>query len=127
MRYPRRRFLRQTYQDTTDFMIDMHDKLINKAEKTAKKFFDEELKRRRQSILSSLGMFQTVGGIILDKKIDDENVRKVIFSQVPSDVLAQQISKLDDWITGKRSHQFSAFIRQFNYLLRGRLPTLSVG
>jgi len=85
-------------------------------EKTAKKVFDEELKRRRQSILSSLGMFQTVGGIILDKKIDDENVRKAIFSQVPSDVLAQQISQLDDWITGKRSHQFSAFIRQFNYL-----------
>ncbi|MHC4535424.1 MAG: Tn3 family transposase, partial [Planctomycetota bacterium] len=109
-------FLRQTYQDTTDFMIDMHDKLINKAEKTAKKRFDEELKRRRQSILSSLGMFQTVGGIILDKEIDDENVRQVIFRQIPSDVLAQQISQLDDWITGKRSHQFSAFIGQFNYL-----------
>ena len=109
-------FLRQNYQDTIDFIIDMHDKLINKAEKNAKKGFDEELKRRRQSILSSLGMFQTVAGVILDKTVDDKNVRQVVFSQVPSDILAQQISQLDDWVTGKRGHQFSAFIGQFNYL-----------
>jgi hypothetical protein len=109
-------FLRQNYQDTIDFVIDTHDKLINKAEKNAKKVFDQELKRRRQSILSSLGMFQTVAGIILDKKVDDKNVRQVVFSQIPSDILAQQISKLDDWVTGKRGHQFSAFIGQFNYL-----------
>jgi hypothetical protein len=61
-------------------------------------------------------MFQTVGGIILDKRVDNENVRKVIFSQVPPDVLAKQIAELDDWVTGKRSHLFSAFIDQFNYL-----------
>jgi protein associated with RNAse G/E len=61
-------------------------------------------------------MFQTVGGVILDKKVDNENVRKVIFSQVPPDVLAKQIAELDDWVAGKRSHLFSAFIKQFNYL-----------
>jgi len=58
----------------------MYDKLINKAEKNAKKAFDEELKRRRKSILSSLEMFQTVAGVILDKRVDDENVRSVVFS-----------------------------------------------
>jgi hypothetical protein len=94
----------------------LHDKLINKAEKTAKKVFDEELKRRRKSILSSLAMFQTVAGVILDKRVDNEDVRKVVFDQIPPDVLAQQISQLNDWVTGKRSHLFSAFIDQFNYL-----------
>ena len=87
-------FLRQNYQDTIDFIIDTHDKLINKAEKNAQKVFDEELKRRRKSILSSLEMFQTVAGVILDKKVDDKNVRKMVFSQVPSDILTQQISHL---------------------------------
>ena len=109
-------FLRQTFQDTIDFAVDMHYKLINKAEKNAKKTFDEELKQRRRAILSSLSMFQTVGGVLLDKRVENENVRQVIFSQVPPDVLAKQIAELDDWVTGKRSHLFSAFIKQFNYL-----------
>jgi TnpA family transposase len=109
-------FLWQTYQDTIDFAVDMHYKLINKAEKNAKKTFDEELKQRRKAILSSLNMFQTVGGVLLDKRVENEKVRQVIFSQVPPDVLAQQLAELDDWVTGKRSHLFSAFIDQFNYL-----------
>ena len=91
-------FLWQVYQDTIDFAVDMYDKLINKAEKTAKKAFDEELKRRRKSILSSLEMFQTVAGVILDKRVDDENVRSVVFSKVEPDALAEQISQLNDWV-----------------------------
>jgi hypothetical protein len=39
-----------------------------------------------------------------------------VSSEQKPDVLAKQMAELDDWVTGKRSHLFSAFIAQFNYL-----------
>ena len=109
-------FLWQTYQDTIDFAVDLHDKLITKMEKRAKAAFDLQLVKKRKSINKSLSMFQTVGEVILDSTIADEKVRQVVFSKVEKEELAQQISELNDWIKGKQSHQFHHFVSQFNYL-----------
>ena len=111
-------FLWQTYQDTIDFAVDLHDKLITKMEKRAKAAFDIQLVKKRKSINKSLSMFQTVGEVILDGTVADEKVRQVVFNKVEREELARQISQLNDWIKGKQSHQFHHFVSQFNYLRR---------
>ena len=116
-------YLQQTYQDTIDLVIDMHDKLMNKVEKRAKTAFDEELKRQRKSITESLSMFQTVASIILDQKVTDESVREVVFSKVPEQVLAEQIKGIETFLSGKQSHVFKNVVSQFSYL-RKFSPTM---
>jgi hypothetical protein len=51
-------FLWQTYQDTIDFAVDLHDKLIQKVEDHAKVAFNLQLVKKRKSINESLSMFQ---------------------------------------------------------------------
>jgi len=109
-------FLRQTYQDTIDFAVDLHDKLITKMEKRAKADFDIQLVKKRKSINKSLSMFQTVGEVILDGTVADEKVRQAVFNKVEREELARQISQLNDFISGKQSHKFHHFVSQFNYL-----------
>ena len=109
-------FLWQTYQDTIDSVIDMHDKLTNKVQTRAQVDFDEALKRQRKSITTSLSMFQTVGDIILDETVADESVREMVFSKVPQEALAEQIKGIDDFTKGKQSHVFLGVVSQFSYL-----------
>lgn len=109
-------FLWQTYQDTIDFAIDLNNKLIQKMENRAKVAFNTELVKKRKAIKESLSMFQTVAGVILDESVEDENVREIVFGQVPKEVLIKQISQLNDFLEGKHSHQFHHFVGQFNYL-----------
>lgn len=109
-------FLWQTYADTVDFIIDMHAKLMNKVEKQAKSAFDVELLQRRVSINESLSMFITVGGVVLDGAVNDENVRSTIFSQVNKEDLAKQIKQLADWEKEKPNHVFQCVVSQFPYL-----------
>ena len=109
-------FLRQTYQDTIDFIIEMHAKLINKVEKQAKETFDLQLLQRRKSINESLCMFQTVGKVVLDEAVSDEKVRSTIFSKVLREDLARQIVQLSLWEKEKPKHLFTCVVNQFNYL-----------
>lgn len=109
-------FLQQTYQDTIDFIIDMYNKLIQKVEKQAKTTFNLELLHRRQSINQSLSMFMTVGGVVLDKAVDDQKVRSTIFSQVSEEDLAKQMVQLSDWEREKPNHLFRYVVDQFSYI-----------
>jgi hypothetical protein len=109
-------FLWQTYQDTIDFIIEMHAKLMGKIEKQAKEAFDYQLLQRRQAINESLHMFQTVGQVVLDEVVSDENVRGTIFSQVKKEDLAKQIAQLSDWEKEKPNHLFRCVVDKFNYL-----------
>ena len=110
-------FLWQTYQDTIDYIIETHAKLMGKVEKQAKEAFDRQLLQQRQAINEYLDMFQTVGKVVLDEKVvSDENVRGTIFTQVKKEDLAQQITQLSDWEKEKPNHLFQCVIDQFNYL-----------
>jgi hypothetical protein len=89
-------YLLQTYADTIDFMVDMHDKLISRVRGFAKDAFDHQLLLRRRSIDQSLSMFMTLGGVVLDEAVSDETVRSTIFSKVQKDDLAKQIKQLEE-------------------------------
>jgi TnpA family transposase len=61
-------------------------------------------------------MFQTVGQVVLDEVVSDENVRGTIFSQVKKEDLAKQIAQLSDWEKEKPNHLFRCVVDKFNYL-----------
>ena len=109
-------YLKQTYADTIDFVIEIHAKLMNRVEKQAKSAFDVELLQRRRSINESLSMFLTVGGVVLDEAVSDKNVRSTIFSQVNKEDLAKQMKQLADWEKDKPNHVFRCVVSQFSYL-----------
>lgn len=109
-------YLLQTYGDTIDFMVDMHDKLINRVRGFAKDAFDRQLLLKRRAIDKSLSMFLTLGGVVLDEAVSDETVRSTIFSKVQKEDLAVQMAQLEAWEKEKPNHVFTCVVSQFSYL-----------
>jgi Domain of unknown function (DUF4158) len=77
---PRRRaelvcFLWQSYRDAVDQAVDMFDKLLTRTQTQAQNELDEQLCRQRQTIQVSLTALRSLGRIILDDTIADEELR----------------------------------------------------
>jgi len=116
-------FLWQTYRDTIDYAVDMHDKLMTSVYSQAQKDIDEYTRQQRRSLRQSLYTLQTVGQVILDDAIDDKDLRNELFNKVTRQDLGAQIEKLEEWLTGKHSHVFHLVVKRFPYL-RQFAPTL---
>ena len=54
-------FLWQTYRDTIDHMVDMHDKIMTGVYSRAESQVDEEMRKRRKVLQASLDSFHTIG------------------------------------------------------------------
>ncbi len=111
-------FLRQTYQDTTDFLIDMLDKLLCRIASQAEREVDEAMKQSRVSIQRSAILFQSMAGVLLDEDIPDNAVRSSIFQHISRDSLQSQTAVLRAWTEGNNSHAFQGIMRRFSYLRR---------
>lgn len=109
-------FLWQVYQDTVDHMIDMHHKLMTTVYKRAQEDIDEQTRKQRQMIRSSLSTLHTLGQIILDESIHDETLRQALFSQVGKEKLVTQMADVETWLTGKYSHVFNLVVQRYSYL-----------
>jgi len=109
-------FLHQLYADTIDFLIEMHDKLLNSMYSRAENNIAKEMNRRRRAINHSLTTFRMLGTIVLDDAIDDRQLRRILFQQVDKDVLSKQVSEVDKWLTDKHSHVFHQVAQRYNYL-----------
>jgi hypothetical protein len=109
-------FLWQTYRDTIDYAVDMHDKLMNSVYNQAQKEIDEYTRQQRRSLRRSLFTLRTVGQVILDDAIDDNDLRNALFNKVTRKDLADQIEQLEEWLTGKHSHVFHQVVKRFHYL-----------
>ena len=92
-------FLWQTYQDTIDHILSTHDKIITGVYKRAQTEMDEETKRRRRMIRTSLMTFRSLGKVVLDESVRDSDLRQVFFSQIDRDILATQVDTIDERLT----------------------------
>ena len=111
-------FLTQTHQDTTDFLIEMLDKLLCRISSQAERDVDEAIKQSRVSLQRSAKLFQTVAGVLLDEDVPDGSVRSNIFDEISRDTLRNQVESLRNWTEGKHSHEFHGVIRRFSYIRR---------
>ena len=116
-------FLWQTYRDTIDYAVDMHDKLMTSVYSQAQKEIDEYTRQQRRSLRQSLSTLRTVGQVILDDAIADNDLRNALFNKVTRQDLVAQMTELEEWLTGKHSHVFHLVVKRFSYL-RQFAPTL---
>lgn len=109
-------FLRQVYQDTIDYIIDMHDKLMLGVHNRAQNEIDEQTKKQRRMIRTSLAALRTLGRVILDESVDDERLRSTLFEQIDRDELTAQLDAVEVWLDGKYSHVFNLVMQRFSYI-----------
>lgn len=109
-------FLWQTYRDTLDYTIDMHDKLMTSIYTQAEKEIDEYTRQQRRSLRQSLTTFQRLGQVILDDTVEDKDLRTALFHQVTHADLTAQLETISAWLTGKYSHVFHLVVKRFAYL-----------
>ena len=125
---PRRRaalvcFLWQSYRDAVDQAVDMFDKLLTRASTQAQNELDEQLRRQRQTIQVSLTTLRSLGRIILDDAISDEELRAQLFAVVSREELVACVDKIGEWVIGKRSDLFHGIVRRHG-MLRKFSPAL---
>ena len=99
-------------------MVDMHSKIITRVYSNSENKIDVEIQKNRKNIKKSLSMLKTIGTDLLDKEIDDADLRKVIFKKIKKDELKTQIAESEPLLTGKFSHIFNLVISRFNYFRR---------
>jgi len=109
-------FLWQTYQDTIDYAVEMHDKIMTGVYSQAEREIDEYTRTQRRTLRQSLHTLQTVSQVILDDAIDDKDLRTVLFNKVTRAELAAQLATIEEWLTGKHSHVFHLVVKRFPYL-----------
>jgi hypothetical protein len=123
-------FLWQSYRDAVDQTVDMFDKLLTRASTQAQNELDEQLRRQRQTIQVSLTTIQvslttlrSLGRIILDDAISDEELRAQLFALVSREELVACMDKIGEWVSGKRSDLFHGIVRRHG-MLRKFSPAL---
>ena len=116
-------FLWQVYRDTIDHMVDTHHKLMTQIYNRAQEDVDEQTRKQRRMIRSSLATLHTLGQVILDRAIEDKLLRQVLFSKVDREILTSQMAVVETWLTGKYSHVFNLVVGRFPYI-RQFAPTL---
>ena len=109
-------FLWQTYRDTIDHIVEMFDKLLTDKERRAHSALDKSLRQQRTTLRSALTMLKSMGKILLDAGISDQEVRSVVFEQVSREKLEKEMLELDDWLNGKHDEIFPLMMRNFSYL-----------
>jgi TnpA family transposase len=109
-------FLWQTYRDTLDYAVDMHDKIMTSVHNQAENEINEYTRSQRQTLGKSLHTLRTVSQVILDDTIDDQDLRDQLFGKVSREELAAQMQAIEEWLTGKHSHVFHLVVKRFAYL-----------
>jgi len=111
-------FLVQTYRDTIDFMVDMHDKLLLRISSQAEREVDEAFARKRKSVQRSAVMLQKLGVVLLNDEVPDEELRKTIFREVPRDELTALVAESAELSGDKVELEFQQVMRRYGYLRR---------
>ena len=94
----------------------MHDKILTGVYGRAQEAIDEETRRRRTLLQTSLRTYRTLGAIVLDEAISDEDIRHSFFVRVDRETVVQQLEEIDAWLNGKHSHVFHQVVQRFAYL-----------
>jgi hypothetical protein len=93
----------------------MHDKLMTGVYSRAQEDIDAELGKRRQMIRSILATYRMVGNTVLDRSIDDRDLRQTLFNQVEPERLTRQMESVARLLTGKHSHVLNLVVARFSY------------
>jgi hypothetical protein len=104
------------YQNTIDHSIEMYDKLVNKVYNKAQGAVDANLQSRKKELQKTLAAYKTLGLIILDESIPESELRYTLLQSVSKENLADQITSIEAWLSGKYSHVFHSVVNRHSYV-----------
>jgi TnpA family transposase len=116
-------FLWQSYQDTVDQAIDMFDKLMTGVYHQSQQDVDAQLIAKRQNLQKALALFKSLGNVILDESVADDQLRNRLFQAVPKDELTREIQALNGWLAHSKDELLQGVVKRHSYLRRFT-PTL---
>jgi hypothetical protein len=82
-------FLRHTYRDTLDQLVDMYTKLVTATYRRAQHALDTGAKRHRTMLRAALQSFQTIGQTFLNEPVPADAGRTTVFAAI-----ARKVKKL---------------------------------
>jgi hypothetical protein len=109
-------FLRQTYHETLDQLMDMYHKLMTGTYRRAEQELDTAVKRSRATLRSTLQSFQWMGQALCDSSVPPEAIRTTVFAQVSQERLQTQLAEATHWLTGDLSAVFPRVMKRYSYL-----------
>lgn len=117
-------FLQQQHQNLVDDLVRTYDKVISQTYNRTQIDLDINNRSEQKNVKSSLTSFRFIADAILNESIEDSELRKNIFQQIPKDDLSSQRNQTDQWLTGKYKDVFTLLVNtRFTYLRRFT-PTL---
>jgi Domain of unknown function (DUF4158) len=116
-------FLRQTYHETLDQVVDMYHKLMTGTYRRAEHDLDAAVKRSRATLRAALQSFQLMGQTLCDPTVPPEAIRTTVFASIPVERLQTQLVEAEHWLTGDLSAVFPLVMKRYSYL-RQFAPTL---
>src|SRR5262249_17378823 len=108
-------FLRHTYRETLDQLVDMYTKLVTAAYRRAQPTLDTGAKRHRPMMRAALQSFQTIGQTLLNAQVPPEAVRPTVFAAMAPERLQAQLQKAQQWLTGESSAVFPLVRQRYSY------------
>src|SRR5712691_8890835 len=105
-------FLRHTYRETLDQLVDMYTKLVTATYRRAQHTLDTGAKRHRTMIRAALQSFQTIGQTLLNAQVPPDAVRTTVFAAIAPERLHAQLQKAQQWLTGESSAVFPLVMKR---------------
>lgn len=109
-------FLRQTYCDTIDHMLDMYHKMLTIVYNRAQDDVDKHNRQQRQQIRAALTSFSILTRLLLNEDIADSDLRRLTFDEIERAKLVEQVATIDEWLTSRYRHPFNCVVQRFPYL-----------
>lgn len=116
-------FLRHTYHETIDHLVDMYQKLMAATYRRAEQDLEAAVTRSRALLRGTLQSFHLMEQTLCDETVPPEAIRATVFAYIPPTRLQTQVQEAERWLTGDTSDVFPLVLKRYHYL-RQFTPTL---
>ena len=119
---PRRRyavlvaFLHQALLHHTDVVVELFDQCLWRCHVDAKQELEEFRRATARSTNETLRLFRELGGVLLDPRIEDAEVRSASFARVPERVLREAVAETQGLIRPRPDDAIDFLGKRYAYL-----------
>jgi TnpA family transposase len=116
-------FLHQTLVDAIDETLDLFDRCLTEIEARARRELEVFRQQVARATNEKVGLFRTLGQVVLDPAIADGELRQAIYQQIPPTVLEAAVAETDQIIRPVDDRGLDFLARRYSYL-RQFIPLL---
>jgi len=109
-------FLHESLRDLTDQAIEMHAQLVGRTFRRAEGRRDKEFAKKGKRINEKVLLLERIGSVILNEKVTDAEVRRVVYQYIPRERLAQAVAECAELAQPSDYNSLAYAARSFPYL-----------